>query len=186
MNKETKILCILQLCIAFSVLLWIILSPFTETYYSNKKLAQELDWVIVENAEYFQDLPPQTRKKISELESKVERQSNETFPKKLKQSIEALLIYTPFYKKNLVTWSTSPPYFSSQTKGRISPTLLDTACSFLTLCSAILPFCSTKDPIPHRKLFGNSLHKTIRQRDYGRTKTSFRNRVEILHCCRVV
>lgn len=97
--KSVRIVCILQLCIAFSVLLWILGAPFTESLYENKKLRGNLEWLTLKNPEFFQELPLGKQKEILLLQKNAEKEQQEPALAKIGRSIKGLLAETPVSKQ---------------------------------------------------------------------------------------
>lgn len=97
-SKMARIACILQLCVAFSVLLWILGSPFTEALYENKKSLGELKWITTEHSEMFQTLPQLEQNRLLTLQERVTIRMQEPFMQKLAKSVEGLFVGMPVSK----------------------------------------------------------------------------------------
>lgn len=96
--KRIRIFCIIQLCIAFSVLLWILCSPFTESLYESKKTLSTIRWLVDDQSEYFDQTAPEVKNQIFKLEAAASRSMQESFLNKSKQSIENLFLGIPISK----------------------------------------------------------------------------------------
>jgi hypothetical protein len=97
-SKTARIACILQLCVAFSVLLWILGAPFTEALYENKKTLTELEWITIEHSEMFKNLPQERQEQIIAIQQRAQQGLQETFRQKIVKSVEGLFLGIPVSK----------------------------------------------------------------------------------------
>lgn len=97
-SKWARTACILHLCIAFSVLFWILGAPFTEALYLNKKASKELEWLTIEHEELYNTLPQSDQKLISSFQKKISLESNESFQRKMAKSVESFFLGMPVSK----------------------------------------------------------------------------------------
>lgn len=96
--KSVRITCILQLCIVFSMLLWIAGKPFTEQLYEYRKGTKQLEWLIDLHPEKYENVSQGEKEILERMRSEIERGMQESFGTKFKRSIEALFLDTPLSK----------------------------------------------------------------------------------------
>lgn len=96
--KSWRIICILQLCLAFTTLLWVLGSPFTDELYKNRKALSSIEWLTDEGVNEYATLTSQQKTKLEEIRSGALEGMQEPFLQKLGQSIESLFRGTPISK----------------------------------------------------------------------------------------
>lgn len=97
--KSARIVCIIQLCLAFTVLLWVFGTPFTDELYRNKKTTAAIEWLTIENSEYYETLSPDKKSDLQHIYEKAHNGIQESFLQKLAKSFEELLLQTPITKQ---------------------------------------------------------------------------------------
>lgn len=97
--KSARIVCIIQLCLAFTVLLWVLGTPFTDELYRNKKTVTAIEWLTIENSEYYDTVPAEKKSELQSIYKQAHNGLQDSFRNKLVKSVEELFLQTPITKQ---------------------------------------------------------------------------------------
>lgn len=101
--KSWRIVCIIQLCFAFTTLLWILGTPFTDELYKNKKALTSITWLTDLESNQYQNLTSPQKAKLEQIHNSALKAMQTTFLQKSAKSVESLFRQTPISK---LTWLT--------------------------------------------------------------------------------